>query len=110
MQNSQIEIEAAGQAQITQIAEFSVALSRIAALCYFDFSILYRIFEPSSPVVSTSLQYLFNTQIGIGPAVMLTMMLAAAWGSARRLGGRSGQGQRHHRHRLHQCASTNPLS
>jgi len=32
-------------------------------------------FEPSSPVVSTSLQYLFSTQIGIGLAVMLTMML-----------------------------------
>eukprot|EP01043_Picozoa_sp_COSAG02_P040293 COSAG02_NODE_3248_length_7097_cov_2.679194_10_plen_66_part_00 len=31
--------------------------------------------EPSSPVVSTSLQNLFSTQIGIGPAVMLTMMM-----------------------------------
>ena len=34
-----------------------------------------RYSEPSSPVVSTSLQYLFSTQIGIGPVGMLTMML-----------------------------------
>ncbi len=32
-----------GRFEITRIAEFSEALSRIAALCDFDFSILYRI-------------------------------------------------------------------
>ena len=75
MKNSQIEIEA-GQAQITQkLPNFQWHKVVLLHCVVLTSQYCTEYFEPSSPVVSTSLQYLFSTQIGIGLAVMLTMML-----------------------------------
>ena len=74
MQNSQIEIEAGQKRRLPRLPNFQWHIVVLLHCVVLTSQYCTEYFESSSPVVSTSLQYLFSTQIGIGLAVMLTLL------------------------------------